>query len=57
MNYMILVSVVLPILVGVILLFLPANVLKNRQYLLKVTGLSFLVCAFVAGYVVSGAAG
>ena len=38
MNYMILVSVVLPILVGVILLFLPANVLKNRQYLLKEIG-------------------
>lgn len=45
MNYMILVSVVLPVLVGFILLFLPERVLENRQHLLKVTGVSFFgVC-------------
>lgn len=57
MNYMILVSVVLPVLVGFILLFLPERVLENRQHLLKVTGVSFLVCALVAVYTMSGAAG
>lgn len=54
MNYMILVSVVLPVLVGFILLFLPERVLENRQHLLKVTGVSFLVCALVAVYTMSG---
>ncbi len=57
MNYMILVSVVLPIVVGFILLFLPESVFGSRQHLLKVAGTFFIVCALIAAYVVSGAAG
>lgn len=57
MNYMILISVVLPVLVGFILLFLPNSVFGSRQHLLKVTGVLFLACALVAGYVVGTAAG
>lgn len=57
MNYMILVSIVLPILAGGILLFLPGKVFADRKNLLKVTGVSFIVCAVLAVFVISGAPG
>lgn len=57
MNYMILVSIVLPVLAGVILLFLPEKLSANRVRLLEVTGAAFAVSAFLAVWVISGAAG
>lgn len=51
MNYMILVSIVLPILAGFVLLFLPEKVFADRTNLLKVTGASFVVSALLAVYV------
>ena len=38
MDYMILVSIILPIIAGGILLFLPDSVFADRSGLLKVTG-------------------
>ena len=57
MNIMILLPIVLPVIVGFVLLFLPERVFKSRQSLLNVTGVSFIVCALLALYVISGAAG
>lgn len=57
MDYMILVSIILPIIAGGILLFLPDSVFADRSGLLKVTGASFVVSALLAVYVISGAAG
>lgn len=57
MNYMILVSIVLPILAGGVLLFLPDRVFADRKGLLKMTGVSFIVCAVLAVYVISGVPG
>lgn len=57
MNIMILLPIVLPVIVGFLLLFLPERVFKSRQSLLNVTGVSFIVCALLAIYVISGAAG
>lgn len=57
MNMMILLPIVLPVIVGFVLLFLPERVFKSRQSLLNVTGVSFIVCALLAIYVISGAAG
>ncbi len=57
MNYMILFSMVLPVLAGFILLFLPDNLFVNRQYLIRVTGVAFVICALVAILVISGAVG
>ncbi len=57
MNYMILLPVVLPVIVGFALLFLHEGVFRDRRGLLKVTGVSFAVSAALALYVISGAAG
>lgn len=57
MNIMILLPIVLPVIVGFVLLFLPERVFKSRQSLLNVTGVSFIGCALLAIYVISGAAG
>lgn len=57
MNYMILVSIVLPIIAGGVLLFVPEKVFADRSGLLKVTGVSFVVSALLAVYAISGAAG
>lgn len=57
MNYMILVSIVLPIIAGGVLLFLPDKIFADRSVLLKATGVSFVVCALLAVYAISGAAG
>lgn len=57
MNGMILVSIVLPVIVGGVLLFLPDRVFADRSALLKVTGVSFVVCALLASVVISGACG
>ena len=57
MNYMILAAIVLPILAGGSLLFLPEKLFGDRAALLKVTGVSFVVCALLAGCVISGVAG
>ena len=57
MNELILVAIVLPIIVGFVLLFLPEKVFTDRSVLLKVTGVSFIVSALLAVYVISGAAG
>lgn len=57
MNIMILLPIVLPVIVGFVLLFLPERVFRSRQSLLNVTGVSFIVCALLALYVISGAAG
>ena len=57
MNYMILAAIVLPILAGGILLFLPEKFLADRAGLLKVAGVSFVVCALLAVCVISGVAG
>ncbi len=57
MDYMILLSVVLPIIAGGILLFLPDSAFADRKRLLKVTGMSFVVSALLAVCVISGAAG
>lgn len=57
MNIMILLPIVLPVIVGFVLLFLPERVFRSRQSLLNVTGVSFIGCALLAIYVISGAAG
>lgn len=57
MNNMILLPIVLPIIVGFVLLFLPDRVFGSRQSLLKVTGVSFIISAFLAVCVIIGAAG
>lgn len=57
MNILILLPIVLPVIVGFVLLFLPESVFRSRQSLLNVTGVSFIVCALLAIYVISGAAG
>ncbi len=57
MNYMILLPVVLPVIVGFVLLFLHEGVFRDRKTLLKVTGVSFVVSAALAVYAISGAAG
>ncbi|MDE7478005.1 MAG: proton-conducting membrane transporter [Lachnospiraceae bacterium] len=57
MNELILAAIVLPIIVGFVLLFLPEKVFTDRSLLLKVTGVSFIVSALLAVYVISGAAG
>lgn len=57
MSYMILLPVVLPVIVGFTLLFLHERVFRDRQSLLIVTGVSFVVSAALAAYVISGAAG
>ena len=57
MNIMILLPIVLPVIVGFVLLFLPERVFRSRQSLLNMTGVSFVVCALLAIYVISGAAG
>ncbi len=44
-NYMIFVSIVLPILAGVLLLVTPDRVFKSRQMLINMTAVSFVVCA------------
>lgn len=44
-NYMILVSIVLPILAGVLLLIAPNRIFKSRQVLINMTAVSFVVCA------------
>lgn len=54
---MILLPILLPVIVGFVLLFVPEGVFKSRQSLLNVTGVSFVVCALAAIYVLSGAAG
>lgn len=56
MDYMILLSVVLPIIAGGVLLFLPDSAFADRKRLLKVTGVSFVVSALLAVCVISGAA-
>lgn len=53
MNYMILVSIVLPILAGVVLLFLPESVFADRPRLLKVAGAAFVGSALLSVYVIS----
>lgn len=57
MNYMILLPVVLPVIVGFVLLFLHEGAFRDRKSLLKVTGVSFVVSAALAVYAISGAAG
>lgn len=57
MNYMILVSIVLPIIAGGVLLLIPESVFADRGSLLKVTGVSFVVSALLAVYAISGASG
>ncbi|MDE6621795.1 MAG: proton-conducting membrane transporter [Lachnospiraceae bacterium] len=57
MNDMILVSIILPIIIGGILIFLPDKIFADRSSLLKMTGVSFAVSALAAVYVISGAAG
>lgn len=57
MNILILLPIVLPVIVGFVLLFLPEGVFRSRQSLLNVTGVSFIICALLAIYVISGAAG
>ena len=47
MDYMILLSVVLPIIAGGVLLFLPDSAFADRKRLLKVTGVSFVVSALL----------
>lgn len=54
---MILLPIILPIAVGFVLLFLPETVFRDRQSLIKMTGVSFIVCAILALFVMSGAAG
>ncbi|MDE7185790.1 MAG: proton-conducting membrane transporter, partial [Lachnospiraceae bacterium] len=44
-NYMILVSIVLPILAGVLLLIAPDRIFKSRQMMINMTAVSFVVCA------------
>lgn len=57
MNILILLPIVLPVIVGFVLLFLPEGVFRSRQSLLNVTGVSFVVCALLAICVISGLAG
>lgn len=57
MNILILLPIVLPVIVGFVLLFLPEGVFRSRQSLLNVTGVSFVVCALLAICVISGLTG
>lgn len=57
MNDMILLPIVLPIIVGFILLFVPERVLGSRRMLINMTGVSFVLCALLSFFVISGAAG
>lgn len=56
MNYLILLPIVLPVIVGFIMLFLPGTVLRDRGSLIKVTGVSFVLCAALAAAVIGGTA-
>ena len=51
---MILLPVILPVLVGFVLLFIPEKALGSRQKLLKITGLSLLGSAALAVLAISG---
>lgn len=51
MNYLILLPIVLPVIVGFVMLFLPETVFRDRGSLLKVTGVSFVICAALAAFV------
>ena len=42
---MIFVSIVLPILAGILLLIAPDRIFKSRQMLINMTAVSFVVCA------------
>ena len=57
MDYMILVSIILPIIAGAVLLLMPEKVFADRLHLLEVTGVSFVVSALLAVIVISGAVG
>ncbi len=57
MDYMILVSIILPIIAGAVLLLMPEKVFADRLRLLEVTGVSFVVSALLAVIVISGAVG
>ena len=57
MDYMILVSIILPIIAGAVLLLMPEKVFADGLRLLEVTGVSFVVSALLAVIVISGAVG
>lgn len=57
MNSMILLPIILPIIAGFVLLFLPERLFGTRQSLIEVTRVSFILCAGVAVFVISGAVG
>lgn len=57
MNELILLPVILPILSGLVLLFLPEQVFGSRRMLVNMTGVSFLLCAALGCFAISGAAG
>ena len=57
MSYMIIMPVVLPVLLGIVLLLVPERIFANRKVLINMTGVSFLLCAALSCFVISGAAG
>lgn len=57
MDYLILLPVVLPVLLGAAIVLLPEKVFGTRRGLIIVTQVSFLVSAALAVFVISGAAG
>lgn len=57
MNELILLPIVVPILLGFVLLFLPEKVFGSRKMLVNMTCVSFLLCALLGCFVISGAAG
>ena len=54
---MIFVSIVLPILAGILLLIAPDRIFKSRQMLINMTAVSFVVCALFPVLVICRSAG
>lgn len=57
MNYLILLPIVLPVIAGFVLLLVPERAFGSRKMLINMTGVSFVLCALLSCFVISGAAG
>lgn len=57
MNYLILLPIALPIIMGFVMLLVPERVFGSRKMLVNMTGVSFIVCALLSLFIISGAAG
>lgn len=55
MNYLILLPIVLPVIAGFVLLLVPERAFGSRKMLINMTGVSFVLCALLSCFVISGA--